>query len=164
MISINRGLAGGLIVAVGLSLAPHDASAAWWPWGKRGEKAAAATVEPVPEATAPGGDIVTAQMDPVERLARSEQTIRELTGQIEELTFQLRQTQEQLQRLQADSDFRFQQLEGGAAKGTAPVAAKTEASEGSVLVIAKPPADAVAPCRASRKPRRRARRRRRSGA
>jgi tol-pal system protein YbgF len=113
-------------------------------WGKRGEKAAAATVEPAPEATPPAGDVVTAQMDPVERLARSEQKIRELTGQIEELTFQLHQTQEQLQRLQADSDLRLQQLEGGAKKGTAPVAAKPETSEGSVLVIAKQPSEPVA--------------------
>ncbi len=42
-----------------------------------------------------------------------EQEIRNLTGKIEELSFQLRQLQDQMRRMQEDNEFRFQQLESG---------------------------------------------------
>ena len=39
--------------------------------------------------------------------------MRSLTGQVEELTFQLGKLQEQMKPAQDDNEFRFQELEGG---------------------------------------------------
>jgi len=50
--------------------------------------------------------------------------VRTLTGQVEGLQFTLTQMQEQLQKMNDDNEFRFQQLEGG--KGSAPK--KTDAA------------------------------------
>ncbi|ODT67884.1 MAG: hypothetical protein ABS75_22505 [Pelagibacterium sp. SCN 63-23] len=64
-----------------------------------------------------GGRILVAQADNAQimvRVQQLEEQIRLLNGQVEGLTFQLTQLQEILNRLQEDSDFRFQQLEGGA--------------------------------------------------
>ena len=47
------------------------------------------------------------------RVDRLEEQMRQYNGQIEELNFRVRQLQEQLQRFQEDSEFRFQDLEGG---------------------------------------------------
>jgi tol-pal system protein YbgF len=51
--------------------------------------------------------------DLVVRVDRLEEQMRQYNGQIEELNFRIRQLQEQLQRFQEDSEFRFQDLEGG---------------------------------------------------
>ena len=59
------------------------------------------------------GQFILAQSSEADRFNRIEAQMRMLTGQIEELEFRLRQVQEQLQRAQADSDFRFNELEGG---------------------------------------------------
>ncbi len=64
-----------------------------------------------------GGRILVAQADSAQlmvRVQQLEEQIRTLNGQIDGLTFQLTQLQEILNRLQEDSEFRFQQLEGGA--------------------------------------------------
>lgn len=61
--------------------------------------------------------MLVAQADQAQLLVRIQQLeeqIRLLNGQIEGLTFQLTQMQEIVNRLQEDSEFRFQQLEGGA--------------------------------------------------
>jgi len=58
------------------------------------------------------------------RVQELENTVRTLTGQVEGLQFTLTQMQEQLQKMQDDNEFRFQQLEGG--KGGAPK--KTDAA------------------------------------
>ncbi|WP_319775127.1 tol-pal system protein YbgF [Breoghania sp.] len=47
------------------------------------------------------------------RLGQLEEQVRHLTGQVEELSHLLRQTQDQLRRAQEDNEFRFQELEGG---------------------------------------------------
>nr|WP_321482041.1 tol-pal system protein YbgF [uncultured Cohaesibacter sp.] len=47
------------------------------------------------------------------RVDRLEEQMRQYNGQIEELNFRVRQLQEQLQRFQEDTEFRFQDLEGG---------------------------------------------------
>ena len=47
------------------------------------------------------------------RLNRVEEQMRSLTGQIEELSHQVRLLQDQLRRAQEDAEFRFQELEGG---------------------------------------------------
>ena len=60
----------------------------------------------------PDSSIVLAQSIEAERINRLEAQMRTLTGQIEELEFRLRQLQDQLQRAQADSDFRFRELQG----------------------------------------------------
>lgn len=65
--------------------------------------------------------MLMAQADQAQALVRMQQLeeqIRVLNGQIEGLTFQLTQMQEIVNRLQEDSEFRFQQLEGGAAGKT----------------------------------------------
>jgi tol-pal system protein YbgF len=61
--------------------------------------------------------MLVAQADQAQLLVRIQQLeeqIRSLNGQIEGLTFQLTQMQEIVNRMQEDSEFRFQQLEGGA--------------------------------------------------
>lgn len=62
------------------------------------------------------------------RLDRLENENRRLTGQVEELMFQLRRTEDQLKRFQTDADTRFRDLEGGrggAARPSAPAPAPT---------------------------------------
>lgn len=52
------------------------------------------------------------------RVTQLEEEIRRLSGTIEELNFQVLQMQEQMRKMQEDTDFRFQELEkGGAATG-----------------------------------------------
>lgn len=47
------------------------------------------------------------------RVSQLEEQIRQLTGKIEELNFQLLQMQEQMRKVQDDNEFRFQELEKG---------------------------------------------------
>ncbi len=47
------------------------------------------------------------------RLDRLEAENRRLTGQVEQQQFQVRRLEDQLKRLQSDTDFRFKDLEGG---------------------------------------------------
>ena len=49
------------------------------------------------------------------RVQQLEDQVRTLTGQIDGLQFTLTQMQTQLQKMQADNEYRFQQLEGGKA-------------------------------------------------
>ncbi|MCP4384685.1 MAG: tol-pal system protein YbgF [Hyphomicrobiales bacterium] len=79
-------LAATLLLTVGMA-APPVAEAAWWPWSKRQERA---------EKRAQEDAQAVAEMDVTERLARAEAHIRELTGQVEELAFQLHQMQQKL--------------------------------------------------------------------
>ena len=53
------------------------------------------------------------------RVQRLEEQIRQLTGRVEEMSFQLLQMQEQLRKTQEDNEFRFQELEGGGKKKSA---------------------------------------------
>jgi tol-pal system protein YbgF len=59
-----------------------------------------------------------AESDPSLRLGRLEEQLRALNGQIEQLQFQNKTLQEQLQKMQEDAEFRFQQLEGGKKGGS----------------------------------------------
>lgn len=68
-----------------------------------------------------------AAQDAALRLSQMEEQMRQLVGQIETLNIELRQTKEQLARMQADSEFRLQQLEGGAPAKTAAVPAPAPA-------------------------------------
>lgn len=65
--------------------------------------------------------MLVAQADQAQLLVRIQQLeeqLRLLNGQIEGLTFQLTQMQELVNRMSEDNEFRFQQLEGGAAGKT----------------------------------------------
>ena len=48
------------------------------------------------------------------RIGQLEERIRVLTGQIEQMSYQMRELQDQIRRMQEDNEYRFQQLEGGA--------------------------------------------------
>lgn len=57
------------------------------------------------------------------KVSQIEEQMRDLTGQIEQLNYKIEQTQQRLDRMQADADFRFQALEKG---GPGAAAAPTE--------------------------------------
>jgi len=48
------------------------------------------------------------------RIGELEERIRVLTGQLEQMAYQMRELQDQMRRMQEDNEYRFQQLEGGA--------------------------------------------------
>lgn len=52
-----------------------------------------------------------------QRVLQLEEQVRQLTGTLEELNFQILQMQDQLRRMQEDNELRFQELEGGSASG-----------------------------------------------
>ena len=75
----------------------------------------------VPDASAPAAPMVVAQSsgsvaDLTVRMNRLEEQLRLITGQFEETNFQIRRLQDQLQRMQEDNEFRFQDLEKGSGK------------------------------------------------
>ena len=84
------------VFAVAGASSPTTSDAAFWPWSKRQDRteqpAPAPLAGPAPAAT--GADV--AQTDLADRLNRAEARIRELTGQVEDLSFQLHQIQQQL--------------------------------------------------------------------
>ena len=51
------------------------------------------------------------------RMSQLEEQIRKLTGQVEDLSYQVRTLTDQLQRMQQDNEFRFQQLENRGGRG-----------------------------------------------
>ncbi len=106
--------------------AASSGEAATWPWSKPAAPAADA------------GSVVLAQADG-DRLNRIEQQMRTLTGQIEELTHQLQVLQDQLKKLQDDNEYRFSQLEGGAAKPSVTTAAPAPAATAAVAPVAPKP-------------------------
>lgn len=63
------------------------------------------------------------------RIQQLEEQIRNLTGQVEGLQFQLTQMQTMLETKQADDEFRFQQLEGGAGASPPPSNARPQLQE-----------------------------------
>ncbi len=107
-----------LLAIAGLAVAaqPTAGSALQWPWAKKDRPVEdlpapapldaaplpPAAVGPAPLDQAPVGVApVVPQNDVFARLDRAEATIRDLTGQVEQLGFQLRETQQELQRVQA---------------------------------------------------------------
>ena len=62
--------------------------------------------------------------DPIQRINQLEEDNRRLNGKLEELSFQVLQLQEQLRKTQEDNEFRFKDLEGGAA-GAPPRASRS---------------------------------------
>lgn len=79
------------------------------------------------------------------RITRLEDRLRSLTGQVEQLQFQNKRLEDQLRKMQADVDFRFQDLQRAPASGGRAVPAKRTdaadpAGDGPALVDAGPPA------------------------
>jgi tol-pal system protein YbgF len=109
-------LACALVMPFGLAATAH--SAAMMVPGVALEAVPAAAIEQVPatRAEAEALPLVLAQItDP--RVAQLEEQMRQLMGRVEELTFQILQMQDQMQRTQEDNEFRFQELEGGTGSG-----------------------------------------------
>jgi tol-pal system protein YbgF len=65
--------------------------------------------------TTPASEAVTVApvTDPLNRIDRLEQMVRQLNGAVEKLVFENKQLREDLKKLQDDSDVRFQALENG---------------------------------------------------
>ncbi len=81
------------------------------------------------------------------RLSQLEEQMRDLTGQIEELSFKIDQANQRIDRMAADNDFRFQALEKGGASAEPPMPQSSAAPTGSAQAAAPvqlkpPPADA----------------------
>jgi len=89
---------------------------------------AGSTVITSPALSAGGNPIVaSAPMSPArasqldERVDQLDDLVRDLTGKLEEITYKTQQTQKQLERMQADIDLRFRELQpGGAVPATTP--------------------------------------------
>jgi tol-pal system protein YbgF len=120
--------------ATALLLSSTSAGQAAWPWQKPAQQQQAAD----------NGSVILAQAD-TDRLNRVEQQMRTLTGQIEELTHQLQVLQDQLKKMQDDNEYRFGQLEGGAATKPAATAgsAAAQAAPAPPAPAAKTPAAQV---------------------
>ena len=101
-------LVGALSASLVLAMGPLSVDAAWWNFGQR---AGAAIVGSSSE---PPVVLAQASQGAAERFNRIEAQMRTLTGQIEELSFQVRQLQGQLKLMQEDNEFRFRDLENGA--------------------------------------------------
>ncbi|ORE91147.1 tol-pal system protein YbgF [Aurantimonas sp. 22II-16-19i] len=77
---------------------------------------AAGEHDPRPIVMAQSGDVVV-------RINQLEEEIRRLNGRVEELSFQLLQAQEDMRKYREDSEFRFQEIEGGG--GAAPASSRS---------------------------------------
>ncbi|MGV1915007.1 tol-pal system protein YbgF [uncultured Agrobacterium sp.] len=73
--------------------------------------------------------VVNVQANETYRVQQLEEQIRQLNGRIEEMSFQLLQMQETIRKAQEDNEFRFQQLEGGGGKSSAPAATPKKKAE-----------------------------------
>lgn len=78
------------------------------------------------------------------RINELEGQMRGLNGQIEQLSFQVRQLQDLLQRVQKDTDFRLQELEGGKGAGAGAGAGAAKPQKRSDLPIEGAPAAMMA--------------------
>lgn len=65
------------------------------------------------------------------RIQQLEETIRQLNGRVEEMSFQLLQMQEQMRKTQEDNEFRFQELEKGSSGGASAPAVAAAPAAGS---------------------------------
>jgi tol-pal system protein YbgF len=71
------------------------------------------------------------------RITQLEEQIRQLSGTVEELNFQILQMQEQMRKMQEDNEFRFQQLEEKKSD-TGAAAGKTATAETTPEVVTTP--------------------------
>lgn len=97
MPGLNRFIALALVAGIAATALPETGHAIQWPWKRdRGNETVVAP-PPDPLLPDPLAPAPVAPNDVLARLDRAEAQIRELTGQVEELAFRLRQTQDQLQ-------------------------------------------------------------------
>ena len=83
------------------------------------------------------GQIVRVQAtDPSVRIMQLEEQVRGLTGQVEDLGFQMLQMEEKIRKMQEDMEFRMQELESGMATPPSGDASGSEAT----ATITEPPA------------------------
>ncbi len=66
------------------------------------------------------------------RIDEMEERMRVLTGHIEQLSYQVRELQDQIRRMQEDNEYRFQQLEGGGKPGKRSDAGQPEPPAGNL--------------------------------
>ncbi len=143
---LNRAIVVATLAAVAVTAQTTAGSAIQWPWKRdRGNEAAMPPPDVLPPpqdgmtvVAPPGGDgqfvvqeAPLAANDLVGRLDRAEARIRELTGQVEELAFRLRQTQDQLSAVTG------QPVPGAIPHGTAPM------TTGATVASAQPPGQIV---------------------
>lgn len=100
----------------------------------------AALVSARAQSVAPG----PSALDFETRLSQDEDQMRQLNGQIEELTNTVTQLKEQLDRQQSDTDLRFSQLQGGAPPNAAANAGPPNAASAQLPPQPKPPQGAGA--------------------
>ncbi|KFB08835.1 tol-pal system protein YbgF [Nitratireductor basaltis] len=75
--------------------------------------ASAGGLHPVPKMQVGAQDAPIIQVQAVDpRVSALQEEVRRLTGLVEELNFQLLQTQDEIRRMKEDNEFRFQELEG----------------------------------------------------
>jgi tol-pal system protein YbgF len=91
---------------------------------------------PMPSGSATGLDY---------RMSQMEEQVRQLTGKVEEATYKAEQTAKQLERMQADIDLRFKELQGGGAAAAAPDAMGAPPSSALPSSAPPPAANANAP-------------------
>lgn len=85
----------------------------------------------------PGTPVIKVQSSNTDyRVSVLEEQVRQLTGRIEELNFQLLEMQEMIRRMQEDNEFRFQQLEERGDLGTKNE--ETVAQEDGFIRLGKP--------------------------
>ncbi|CAI9418512.1 Cell division coordinator CpoB [Pleomorphomonas sp. T1.2MG-36] len=96
--------------------------------------------DPTPPASIPGQQDAAQQ---AVRLDNMEQQMRQLNGRIDELTHQIEQLQNLLKRSQEDTEFRFQQLEGGKGQKRSDVAPPAAAPAVNPTASAGAPMDSV---------------------
>ncbi len=98
---------------------------------------------PVPKAdiASSNAPVLLAQAgDP--RITQLEEQIRQLTGKVEELNFQILQMQEQMRKVQEDNEFRFQEMEKGKKSDASGKSDRTVASAPSSRPTAEASTDA----------------------
>ena len=95
---------------------------------------------------------VAQRSDPVyveDRLNQLQQAITLLTGQVEQLQYRNQQLQQQMEKMQADYDFRLEQIEkgrlGGTPRSSATPAAPATPTSPPPQAMARPPAGAPSP-------------------
>ncbi|MFQ3666940.1 MAG: tol-pal system protein YbgF [Sphingomonadaceae bacterium] len=111
-----------------------------FPGGDRRFFAAEEVPSPEPAQAEPEAAAPSALFELAQRVDRLEAQQRELTGQIEELQFRLRQLQQNFERAKADSEFRLDTLEG-----KTPAAGPAAAPSAAPSSAASPAAPAAAP-------------------
>lgn len=96
--------------------------------------------DPVPPAGIPGQQDAAQQ---AVRMDNMEQQMRQLNGRIDELTHQIQQLQNLLQRAQEDNEFRLKQLEGGKGQKRSDVAPPAAAPAANQAASTGAPMDSV---------------------